>query len=128
MKILDANMILRFLIRDNEEMAEQVADILKSSKVIIYPEITAEVVYVMDKVYHYDRVLTSNAVKRFLMLSSVVAERAIVQKKALQYYAESSLDFADCLLCACHTELGYEVCTFDKKLIKMMNRMDSDKK
>ena len=51
MKILDANMILRYLINDNIEMADKVEEIINNHKVCVTPEVMAEVVYVMKSVY-----------------------------------------------------------------------------
>ena len=47
--------------------------------------------------------------------------------KALRYFGDTSLDFADCLLCAYHTVSGYEICTFDKKLNNFIMREDTNK-
>lgn len=125
MKILDTNMILRYLIRDNEEMAEQTKHILKTEKVLILPEVIAEVIYVMMKVYEYDRTLVADALLRFVNLSAVVLDRPEVIKTGLKFFRNTSLDFVDCLLCAYHTELGYEICTFDKKLNKLIVKNDN---
>lgn len=116
MKILDANMILRFLLMDNKEMAVEVREIIRKEPVLILPEVMAEVAYVMTKVYKIDRTQTVNAVSVFLAYPNVKIEKADVVKKGIEYYSKTSLDFVDCLLCAYHTVSGYEICTFDKKL------------
>ena len=124
MKIFDANMILRYLIRDNEEMAEQTKQILKTEKVLILPEVIAEVIYVMIKVYKYERIPVADTLFRFVELSAVVLEKPEVIKAGLKFFRDTSLDFVDCLLCAYHTEYGYEICTFDKKLNKLIEKID----
>ena len=116
MKILDANMILRFLLKDDEKSAVIVRDIIKSESVMVLPEIIAEVVYVITRVYKYERIKTSSGIAAFLNYHNIVTEKYDVVLKALQYFGDTSLDFADCLLCAYHTVSGYEICTFDKKL------------
>lgn len=125
MKILDTNMILRYLIRDNEDMAEQAKHILKTEEVLILPEVIAEIIYVMMKVYEYDRTLVADALLRFVNLSAVVLDRPEVIKAGLKFFRDTSLDFVDCLLCAYHTELRYEICTFDKKLNKLITKNDN---
>ena len=124
MKILDANMILRFLLKDDEPSAMTVRNLIKSESVLILPEIIAEVVYVMTKVYRYERIRTTAGLTAFLNYQNIVTEKSDIVFKALQYFGNTSLDFADCLLCAYHTVAGYEICTFDKKLNNLIKRED----
>lgn len=124
MKMLDTNMIIRYLIRDNEDMAEQVKHILKTEEVLVLPEVIAEVIYVMIKVYEYDRIIVADTLLRFANLSAVVLDKPEVVKTGLKFFRDTSLDFVDCLLCAYHTEQGYEICTFDKKLNKLIEKND----
>ena len=122
MKILDANMILRFLLMDNKEMAVEVREIIRKEPVLILPEVMAEVAYVMTKVYKIDRTQTVNAISVFLDYPNVKIEKTDVVQKGIEYYGKTSLDFVDCLLCAYHTVSGYEICTFDKKLNNLIKR------
>ena len=124
MKLLDTNMILRFLLNDNEEMNERVTEIIKSESVKITTEVVAEVVYVLRSVYKLERSKIADAVIEFLNIPSVYADNYTVIESGLRKYGEVSLDFVDCLLVAYHTEQGYEICTFDKKLIKQIDKTD----
>ena len=78
MKILDANMILRFLLKDDEKSAVIVRDIIKSESVMVLPEIIAEVVYVMTRVYKYERIKTSSGIAAFLNYHNIVTEKNAV--------------------------------------------------
>lgn len=122
MTILDANMILRFLIMDNKEMAVQVKEIIRRDSVLILPEVLAEVIYVMTKVYKIDRIQVANGIAFFLSYPNVETEKNDVIKKGIEYYEKTSLDFVDCLLCAYQTVSGYKICTFDKKLNNLIKR------
>ena len=51
MKIVDANIILRYLLNDTEELAQKATDIIENNKVLVPNEIIAEIVYVLEKVY-----------------------------------------------------------------------------
>ena len=123
MKILDANMILRFLMRDHEEMAERVGKILRTETVIILPEVLAEVLYVMTGVYQIERSRAADTIHVFLHLSAIDSQNKAVLCSAVQLYGKCSLDFVDCLLCAYQKELNAEIYTFDKKLNKMLQRI-----
>ncbi|QSQ10284.1 hypothetical protein H0A61_02685 [Koleobacter methoxysyntrophicus] len=50
MKIVDANIVLRYLLDDAEELSEKAAEILENNEVFLPNEVIAEVVYVLEKV------------------------------------------------------------------------------
>lgn len=127
MLILDANMILRFLLNDNEEMTNKVVSLLENNDAILLPEVLAEVVYVMNKTYKRTREYTVNIITAFMDIPAVKTEKKKIVTKGLQFFSETSLDFVDCLLCAYHTEAGYEIGTFDNKLLKLIQRESEPK-
>ena len=51
MILLDANYILRYLLRDNEEMYLIAEEIILNNAYMVLNEVVAEVVYVLEKVY-----------------------------------------------------------------------------
>ena len=55
MILLDANMILRYLLNDNEEMADQAERAVNSGEAAVTIEVMAEVVYVLKGVYAMER-------------------------------------------------------------------------
>lgn len=122
MRILDTNMILRYLLNDNIEMADEVDRLIQKHKVLILPEVAAEVVYVAVKVYKLERSQIVAGFVDFLDNDNVVTNCGNVLYKGLKLYEKVSLDFVDCLLCAYQTVSGYEICTFDKKLNNLIKR------
>ncbi len=124
MKMLDANMILRFLLDDNKEMSQTVSDIINCNTVVVTAEVIAEVIYVMKGIYKIPKSDIYNALTKFLKIGNIISENKKVITKGLEFYNQNNLDFVDCLLCAYHTESGYEICTFDKKLIKTIKKKD----
>lgn len=127
MKILDANMILRYMLYDNVAMADEVDMILSMHEVLILPEVIAEVVYVANKVYKLERSQIVPDLIDLLNMNNVRTNCGDVLCKGLKYYERVSLDFVDCLLCAYHTVSGYEICTFDKKLNNLIKREEDEK-
>lgn len=122
MKILDANMILRYLVSDNQEMADYVENLLINEKVLVFPEVIAEVIYVMKSVYKYERIAIADGIMEFMSIPNILSNCGNVIYKALETYKDNNLDFVDCVLYAYHIEQGYEVCTFDKKLNKLISK------
>lgn len=126
MTVFDTNMILRYLIRDNEEQARQVMEILSTNKALVMPEVLAEVVYVLKNFYGCERNTITDTLTAFLSLDCISADHKDVLLKCMELYKNTSLDFVDCLLCAYHIVLRYDISTFDKKLNSLMKRTDED--
>lgn len=64
-KLIDANVLLRHLLRDNEEQSEQ-ARIIIAGGAYTTVEVLAEVVYVLEKVYHVPREKIGTALSTLL--------------------------------------------------------------
>lgn len=122
MVMLDINMILRYLLNDNEEMALKAEEIIKKEQVCITIEIIAEVVYVLKGVYSVEREEIKESLLAFLKEVAVVEEDVL--KLGIETYARHNLDFPDCILYAYNRIKGYEIKTFDKKLVKLLNQTD----
>ena len=118
MLILDANMILRFLLNDNEEMTNIVVSVLENNDTILLPEVLAEVVYVLSGVYAVPR--KELAEKTIPFLFEIQSAQHDVLQRALEHFGATTLDFVDCLLLAYHEICGDSVVSFDKKLNKRL--------
>ena len=116
-KLIDANVILRYLLRDHQQMSEDARRIIENGAFTL-PEVIAEVVYVLKGVYKIERHEIGGVLVEFL--DDVIVENQNVVKEALFLFSETSLDFVDCILIARHRVLGDEVASFDKKLNKML--------
>jgi predicted nucleic-acid-binding protein len=55
MSVVDANIILRYLLDDHAELSPKAAEILEQQTVTLPIEVACEVVYVLQKVYAVDR-------------------------------------------------------------------------
>ena len=123
MLLIDANAILRYMLRDNPEMADEVKNLLVSSRVFVRYEVLAEVVYVLYKVYSLPKNEIVDGIGVFLAQSNVETESSCVLSFALMTYAEKSLDFVDCLLYAYVVVKGCSVYSFDKQLVKLIKNL-----
>ncbi len=122
MVMLDANLILRYVLNDDQKMSSEAGDVIKSGNAFVSIEIIAEVVYVLKGVYRVGRKEISDCLLTFLLeVNSLEME---VLKLGLNAYAEHNLDFPDCILYAYHRVKGYEIKTFDKKLKKLLQNND----
>lgn len=120
MLLLDANVILRYLLADDPGMADKAEEWIASGVAHATMEVLAEVVYVLQKVYKTDRRDIAEAVSGVLRQLECADKR--VAETALSVYADTALDFVDCVLCARHRVRGDEIATFDKPLLKYLSR------
>ena len=124
MVIFDTNMILRYILNDNEEMADQAEAYIIVGNVLVTPEVVAETVYVLKGAYGLDRATIADTMIHFLDL--VECNEIEVLRMALAAYAAHNLDFVDCILYAYHQVKGADVATFDKKLLRLLREAGKD--
>ena len=120
MVMFDANVILRYLLNDNEEMAEKAELYVESDRVIVTIEVIAEVIYVLKGVYSMERKVIVEFVREFLELVECSDKEVLLL--ALDTYAEHNLDFVDCVLYGYYSVDAINIATFDKKLLKLMGK------
>ena len=117
MPLVDANIILRYLMNDHPVMSPQAREIILAGAETT-PEVLAEVVYVLRGVYHVDRPSIAVALESFIQEVTLSHKAAITY--ACKLYGQRSLDFVDCLLARYHHIDGTEIATFDEKLGKVL--------
>jgi len=71
----------------------------------------AEVVYVLLKVYHVERQEISKVL--IIFLNSIEINRKDIMIKALEIFADTNLDFVDCILIAYNKTDSVEIFSFD---------------
>ena len=127
MKIVDANIILRFLLDDIEELAVKAATILENNRIYIPFEIIAEIVYVLEKVYKVRNSEISDTLIKLVQNNNIEVLDLDVVIEALSLYGCQRFDFVDTLLYAYNKVRGHKVYTFDKKLRKLLKDSDNRK-
>ena len=118
MQLIDANVIIRCILNDCPEMTAKAAEIIDAGA-YTKPEILAEVVYVLQKVYSVQRPEIRNMLNKILEVVSCTEKECVIF--AMDLYASVSLDFVDCLLIAYHKVNNENIFSFDKKLNKHLN-------
>ncbi len=119
MMLLDTNYILRYLLRDNEEVFATANEVISSQHCFILESVLAEVVYVLNGVYKAPKQLIAKTLSRLISLENISMHESVsIFMTALEYYQCKNLDFVDCCLCA--RKGRYEIKSFDKKLNKCL--------
>jgi predicted nucleic-acid-binding protein len=124
MAFIDANYVLRYLLKDNPKQFLIVKEVIENQDISLTDFIFAEAVYVLEKVYSVPRNDIKDALGGLMEYKNLVMENKNVILKSLQIYSESKIDFADALLIAYHKESSNIVLhTFDKKILKIISAL-----
>ncbi|MCL2350294.1 MAG: PIN domain-containing protein [Defluviitaleaceae bacterium] len=121
MVLIDANVMIRIIINDNKDMAQEAAKFISENQVLIRNEVMAEIVYVLQKVYKIDRLEIYKLFRDIIEGAVIKTENHDVVLCAFKAFGEQNLDFVDCLLYAHNSINGNAVFTFDKALKKIIN-------
>ena len=116
MEIIDANIILRYLLNDHEDFSKRSISILERKNIRFLFEVCAEVVYVLEKVYNVPRKDITNSLTIFLDYQNVSTSDTDILKKALKIYSDKNIDFVDSILIAYNHVSGTVIHSFDKKV------------
>ncbi|MEA3452227.1 MAG: PIN domain-containing protein [Bacteroidota bacterium] len=125
MQLVDANIVLRFILNDNEILTKKAIDIIGQNSLFCPFEVVAEIVYVLEKVYEIPRSEIEKSLITFFNCQNVSTNDIKILEQALALYSEKNIDFIDSLLCA-HSIINEDIIhSFDKKInmiIKKQNR------
>ena len=78
MVMLDANVILRYILNDNEDMVLEVTEVIKSKNVIVTIEVIAEVIYVLKRIYRVDKREITESILDFISDIDVVEKDVLM--------------------------------------------------
>jgi len=118
MQIVDANIILRYLLNDQADFYERAAAVIDGQDVWIPFEVVAEVVYVLEKLYGVPRNAIKVSLSMLISCENISVNYKDVLEIALQFYDRKNIDFVDALLLGYNHARKYRVHSFDKRLNK----------
>ena len=121
--LLDTNIILRYLLNDDEKQSQYAKECIDNNASTIN-EVIPEVLYVLRKVYLIDRKKAAMILIDFLSEIYIKDKKIII--KALELYSENSLDFIDNILISRHIINKDNIITFDNKLKKKLSLNDNN--
>ena len=124
MQIVDTNIVLRYILSDNEELSAQAEKIIDNNHIYIPIEVLCEVVYVLDKVYNASRGDVAVQLTDFIDDSNVSVPHREAVLLGLRNYGLGKLDFVDCVLVGYAKAEDAEIHTFDKALRKLIDSQD----
>lgn len=122
MIIVDTNVILRYLLQDNEELSSKAIEIIDNNEIFIPTEVIVEVSYVLKKVYNVEKDKIFETIKLLLDMQNIKFKNKKTIEVAFKIYSEKNLDIVDCILYAYNKVEKFEIKSFDKKLCKTLEK------
>lgn len=123
-KIVDTNVILRFLVKDDEGLYQKAVKIFqeaeaKKYRLVVKSIVVAEATFVLESFYKKDRQSIADTFKVFLSQKWLKVEE---RKTLLSLWAnyEKGQHFVDCYLLASAQNTDAELLTFDRQLQKQI--------
>ena len=121
--LLDTNIIIRFLVGDNEEHLAKSTEYfeqieLGSMEVEILSDVLMEAFFVLTKFYKLPKIEVISDLKTILSFEGVVNKDKVILFETLSIIENKNIDFVDALICAKCKFQNYEMLSFDKDLSK----------
>lgn len=119
MKIaIDTNILVRFLVEDDEVQARQAKKLIENNSVIVPLVVLIEAVWVLESSYGFAKNDIIDVLRQ-LLESDIEVQNFQQSIEALNLFEKNSADFSDWLVYTCSKQLNAEdVYTFDKKCLK----------
>jgi predicted nucleic-acid-binding protein len=120
-KLIDANVLLRYLLKDDETLFKKAYELLERVKdgkeFIIIPEsVLAECVYVLLRIYKVDRQIVTEKLKLLFLYKGVVNPDKEDLIDSINLFGKTNLSIVDCILCAKSVNNKMPTFTFDDEL------------
>lgn len=126
-KLVDANVILRYLLRDDEPLFQKAAEVFEKvrtgeEKVVILESVLTECVYVLLRIYRVNRSAIAEKLGGLLYYKGVVNIDKQDLIDSIHLFGQTGLSFVDCLLCAKSKNNAMPMVTFDEELKKVSKK------
>lgn len=120
-KLLDANVIIRYLTDDDPQKSAKFEKLLKTSKVkLLLTDVTiAEIVWVLESHYQLAKQSIVEKISALILLSTIKANQSLIAK-ALKFFSQLNIDYIDAYLSAYALENKVEqIISYDQDLDKV---------
>jgi len=120
MKGTDTNLIVRFLVKDEETQAQKVKRVLDEGEILLINDVVlSELYWVLIHVYEYSKNDFVIALDALLNMRNIRFFDHGVVSAALADYIHSNIGFVDCLIHQINKNSGLNTLTFDQKAARL---------
>lgn len=121
-RLVDTNLIVRFLVQDHEKHAKAAGKLFDACDrgdvvIVVLPAVLAECVFVLESFYEHPRGDIASALGRLISSPGVEIDAAI-SLNALDRYRKTKVHFVDCLIAATAATENMPVASFDQDFRK----------
>ncbi len=122
---IDTNVLVRYIVRDDEAQFEKASRLIKreiaaGQAVFVSLPVVLETEWVLRSRYHFKKVEIVEVLSALLDATDIDLEAESVIEESLNLWKDSSASFADCLIGAHNRRLGCgATATFDVKAAKL---------
>jgi predicted nucleic-acid-binding protein len=104
-RLVDTNLIVRYLVQDHEKHARAAGKLFDACdrgdlEIVVLPVVLAECVFVLESFYKHARGDIASALGRLIASPGVQISEVTIHLDALNRYTGSKTHFVDCLLAA----------------------------
>jgi predicted nucleic-acid-binding protein len=130
---IDTSVILRILVQDDNVKIKASVKLIKESKkrgIVLYilPVVILEIVWVLEKVYKYDKKTIREHIEAILNTHELRCEMESVFRMAIKTYAEKNIKFADAVMGYWGIERDiFVVYTYDEKDFRRIENLEVQK-
>jgi len=125
--LIDANVVLRYLLQDDDALFKKASTLLERIKVgeeaaIIPESVLAECGYVLLKVYKIDRQIISEKLRGLFAYKGIVNPDKKDLVDSIILFGQTQLSIVDCIACSKSINNGLSLFTFDDDLKNIYNK------
>lgn len=122
-RLVDANLIIRYLVQDDENDAKVAGKLIDAwgrgeLKIVILPEVLAESVFVLESFYQRTRPDIAQGLKGLIASPGIEIGKQTIRLDALDRYQRTKIHFVDCLIAATAAAEDAPVASFDQDFRK----------
>lgn len=125
MRVIDANILLRFFVNDIPEQADRCTELLKrveaNQEQVLLPDLVlADVVWTLEKFYRQPKRKIQALLLPILALRGLRSPSKLTARNALELYGQKNLDWTNAFIAAQMLAKGwYEIYSYDKDFSKV---------
>ncbi len=112
---IDTNIIIRFLVKDDEIQFKKSLALFKNNPIFIADTVILEVEWVLRYAYNFNKMAIYEALTKLFGLENIHLSNPTLISQSIQWYKQG-LDFADAMHLA-QSQQCHHFFTFDKKFI-----------
>jgi len=131
-RLVDTNLIIRYLVQDHEKHAKAAGKLFDACDrgdvvIVALPAVLAECVFVLESFYEHPRGDIASALGRLISSPGVEISAVVTQLDALDRYRKTKVHFVDCLIAATAATENMPVASFDQDFRKFTDvRVETD--